>query len=108
MIRSKTAPPPAETDTMTKPKGRYPGILPRDPTWAGQTCQRCQGTGKTATGGDCLDCEPLHVYIDPDRPPPADDLEAARQFLADRKADRIPMRDEGRRLLAKLGVTVHY
>ena len=97
-----------EGDTM-KPKGRYLGILPPDPTWAGETCQRCQGTKLTATGDPCLDCEPLHVYIDRDRPLPADELERARRFLADRQTDRPVPSNVGRRLLARLGVdaTVH-
>ena len=101
--------PGEEGDTMKKPKGRYLGILPPDPTWAGETCQRCQGTKLTATGAACLDCEPLHVYVDRDRPLPADELERARRFLVDRQADRPAPSDEGRRLLARLGVdaTVH-
>ena len=101
--------PGEEGDTMKKPKGRYLGILPPDPMWAGETCQRCQGTKLTATGAACLDCEPLHVYVDRYRPLPADKLERARRFLADRQADRPAPSDEGRRLLARLGVdaTVH-
>ena len=63
-------------------RGQYVGILPANPAVTHRPdCPRCFGTGRTAIGAPCLDCQPLAVYIDRTRPLSADALVSATAYM---------------------------
>ena len=63
-------------------RGEFVGILPANPAVTNPAdCPRCFGTGQTATGARCLDCQPLAVFIDRARPLSADDLARATAYM---------------------------
>ena len=63
-------------------RGQYVGILPANPAVTHRPdCPQCFGSGQTATGAPCLDCQPLAVYIDRTRPLSADALARATAYM---------------------------
>lgn len=63
-------------------RGEFVGILRPNPTVTNRAdCPRCFGSGQTATGAPCLDCQPLAVYLDRTRPLSADALAQATAYM---------------------------